>query len=113
MSDGIDKVRLFLGLVLLAVGLAGFVERDVIIEKMREPSPGSRYFNASDSFWPMSDSERERHRIEERRQDDESQRWQNKQTFNKQAVLVVSGVVFFAGLGIAVFSLGGRKQGMR
>ncbi len=113
MSDGIDKARLFLGLVLLAVGLAGFVSRDAVIGKMREPVPRSRYFNNSDSPFPMSDSERESHRKKERREDEELWRWHNKQTFNKQAVLVVSGVVFFAGLGIAVFSLGGRKSGIR
>lgn len=110
MSEGIDKGCLFLGLALLAVGLVGFVQQDAIIKEMREPGPRSRNFSYLDSPWPMTDSQRESHRIEENRENKELRRWHNEETFKKQAVFVVSGVVFFAGLGIAVFSLGGSKS---
>lgn len=113
MSEGIDKGRLFLGLALLAIGLVGFVQRDAVIKEMREPGPRSRNFSYLDSPWPMSDSQRESHRKEENRENEELRRWHNKETFKKQAVFVVSGVVFLAGLGIAVFSLGGKKPAMR
>lgn len=112
MSEGINPARLYVGLALLVLGLVGFIEQDAISEKMTSPAPPfiSRIpvTSLQRSIWPESDN---RHIIA--KENEERWRWHNEQTNIKGAISVVSGIVFFAGLGIAVFSLGGRKPTMR